>query len=472
MNLRLREILSLPNAVLKFKGDEKLLDNKPVGISTDSRTLKNGELFFAIKGDQFDGHDYISQVMEKGALTAVVSSQWAENHDKQVVEQQLLIAPDTLFSMQETARYYRSKFQIPVIAITGSVGKTTAKEAVAAVLMKKYDVLRNIKSFNNHIGVPLTLFELSGEHEILVTEIGMNHIGEIDRLAYLVQPTYGMITNIAGVHLEFLTSLEGVAKAKMELFNHVPPSGKAFINWDDETLRAQNYPVKDIIRYGLKDDVDVKGRILGCNSNACYSVDVSGYEIHLRLPGRHNVYNALAAIAIGSEFEISMEDIKEALENFEPVEKRMQVHVLEGDIVLLDDSYNSNPTSCAAALATLYDLKTFVDTKKYAVLGDMLELGRFSKEEHRKLGQQVAKKEIFGLFGYGGAMKEAVHEAKRLGVSKALHFEDKIDLLNALLDHILPGDQILVKGSRAMHLEDIFEGLKKKIGGKATAMRS
>ena len=469
MNLCLAELLDFKEPGFKFRGDAKPLSHEVMGVSIDSRSLKKGDLFFAIKGENFDGHDYAAEALTKGAIAAVVSHKWFNNYGDQIDRQNLLLVPDTLLALQELARYYRLKFKIPTIAITGSVGKTTVKEAVYAVLAKKYNLLRNKKSFNNHIGVPLTLLELSGKHEILLTEIGMNHPGEIDRLAYLVQPTHGMITNIAMAHLEFLGSLEGVAKAKMELFNHMPASGTAFINWDDETLRTQEFPVENIIRYGLSRDADVSGRIMDCDSNACYRVEVAGQEIQLRLPGRHNVYNALAAAAVGLEFQIPLRLLKEALQLFKPIEKRMQVFHLQKGIVLLDDSYNSNPTSCAAALSTLSDLKASAYANQFAVLGDMLELGSFTEIEHRQLGRLVAKMGFTGLFGFGEAMRIAVEEAHNLNVSTAIHFSDKTDLLASLVASISPGAQILVKGSRAMHMEDITEGLKKEFSTNVTA---
>jgi len=465
MNLCLEEIISSVKPAAEFQGEKFLLPREIQGISIDSRTVKNGDLFFAIKGDNFDGHNFVMDALNKGALAAVVTQQWFKDNGDVVKDKNVLLVSNTLITLQEVARHYRLKHSIPTLAITGSVGKTTAKEAVYAVLTKKYKVLRNNKSFNNHVGVPLTLLGLSNEHEILLTEIGMNAPREIDRLAYLAQPSHGMITSIAMAHLEFLGSLEGVAQAKMELFNHVPPSGTAFINRDDEILQAREFPVKHLVRFGLSKDSDVHGKVLGCDTRACYLLEVAGEKIQLQLPGKHNVYNALAAVAVGLEFGVSMQDIKEALEDFMPFEKRMQVHFLNNGVVVLDDSYNSNPTSCAAALNTLSDLKVPPGAMQYAVLGDMLELGKYSENEHRQLGRLVAELKLAGLFAYGAAMKTAIEEADKLDVPIVMHFGDKNDLLDSLLARIKSGDQILVKGSRAMHMEEITEGLLKKFGG-------
>jgi UDP-N-acetylmuramoyl-tripeptide--D-alanyl-D-alanine ligase len=296
----------------------------------------------------------------------------------------------------------------------------------------------------------------------------MNHKKEIDHLAYLVQPTHGMITSIAMAHLEFLDSVEGVAQAKMELFNHVPVSGKAFINGDDETLKTLEFPVNNVIRYGLSEDAHVRGRIVSCDTNACYRFELAGQEIQLQLPGKHNVYNALAAAAVGLEFQIPMTDIKSALQNFGAIEKRMQVYHLSIGIILLDDSYNANPTSCAAAFETLSDLHGPNEKKQYVVLGDMLELGSFSEPEHRKLGQLAAKMGFAGIFGFGDAMKAAVEEARYSGVPIARHFTVKADLLDSLIECLSSNDQVLVKGSRAMRMEDITEGLKRKLGNSTS----
>jgi len=222
--------------------------------------------------------------------------------------------------------------------------------------------------------------------------------------------------------------------------------------------------VPRVIRYGLNPEADVQGKILGCDSDARYQIEIAGQEIQLRLPGQHNIYNALAAAAVGLEFGVPMQSIKQALEEFEPVEKRMHILHLKNQTVVLDDSYNANPTSCAAALATLIDLKRRSAKRQFVVMGDMLELGEFAKEEHKKLGRQVAEMGCAGFYGFGSAMTWAVEEAKNCGMDQAWHFDDQEQLWAKLIQELAAGDHVLVKGSRAMHMENITEGLKKMFG--------
>lgn len=454
--LNIPELINLGICRATWQGPVPPSMNAIAGVSTDSRHIKAGELFVAIVGDKFDGHGFIGQAIEKKAIASVVNEKWYAKHKDKFKSGSFIVVDDTLVAYQEFARYYRNKFNIPVIAITGSAGKTTCKDLVTNVLLQKYNVLKNIKSFNNHIGVPATLFDLRPEHEILVAELGTNHIGELERLSYLVTPSACLITNIGYAHLEFFKDLNGVAKAKMEIFSSIQEEGIAFYNADDKILRLTKFPVANHFSYGIDNPADVHGTIVDCDDNGCYTFKVKNKKIKLQLPGRHNVSNALAAAAVGEKYSLSADEIREALEGTTAGEKRMQV-VTVCDIKFVNDSYNSNPGSCYAALNTLKDMRVRGRGRRIAVLGDMLELGGYAKPEHEKLAEVASQFNINALFLYGNETRATLKAAQKLSFDKAEHFETKSDLQSGLLAYLRENDIVLVKGSRSMQMETVVE---------------
>ncbi len=439
-------------------GDTALLDRPLMGVSTDSRTVKPDDLFVALAGERFDGHDFVAPLLTSGGRIAMVAKKWLEQHAAELAAPNLIVVADTLVAFQDAASAYRRTFAIPAVAVTGSVGKTTTKEAIFTVLSQKYRVLRNAKSFNNHIGVPLTLFELRDEHQILLTELGTNHFGELDRLSELVGPDMALITNIGHAHLEFFKDLSGVVRAKFEIFNHCKPDGLALYNADDPMLRSQVYPLARSFSFALNGPADLSAQIVGCDARARYTLRLMQHDVALPVSGRHNVYNALAAAAVGVQFDLSIDEIAAGLRALPAVEKRTDLLACAG-VTLMNDTYNANPSSCAAALQTLTDLAVQGAGRRIAVLGDMLELGGYSVSEHRKLADLAASHSIDWLLLYGRETQATLERADEL-VLPVRHFSEKSSLLDFLTGFIQPGDVVLFKGSRGMQMETLVEGVR------------
>ena len=419
------------------------------GVSTDSRTLRPGQLFFALRGEHFDGHCYVRQALERGAIAAVVEQSWAE---KQQNGSPLIAVADTLKAFQETARSHRRKFDIPVLAVTGSSGKTTTKEMAVSVLSDKYRVLKSEKSYNNHIGVPATLLQLSSEHDIVVAEMGTNHFGELEHLSYLAEPTLCLFTNIGAAHLEFFIDLNGVARAKMEILSGARRPVTAVLNSDDATLSSLNVPAERLFTYGI-DSGELRGRPLEADPMGRWTLEILGEKIKLTLPGRHNLYNALAAAAAATLLSLTPQQIRRGLETVQPVHERLNLS-RAGDVLILDDSYNGNPDSFAAAFAAAADISISARGRRIAVLGDMLELGAAAQPEHEKLADLAKRTGIDVLLLHGPLMRGTAERADEIGVL-AHHYAGFDDLSDALLGMVKAGDLVLVKGSRAMAMERI-----------------
>ena len=457
--MTISELLGLQSLNAKWNGQAGVPSEPIAGIATDSRHIEPGELFWAIKGDRFDGHDFVLQAIERGAVAAVTSREWFEAKKGALHGEPLISVDDTLEAYQLLARHYRLKFDIPAIAITGSSGKTTTKEFVAAVLSQKVHVLKNIKSFNNHIGVPATLFQLRPEHQILVAEVGTNHFGELDRLSYLVQPSVCVITNIGYAHLEFFSSLEGVTRAKMEVLNHLADDGVVFYNGDDKILAGQTFAGRKSVSFGVNSLVDIRATALKCDGLGRYEFMLDNVKIKLAIPGRHNVSNALAAAAIGRHFSLTTGEIKSGIESVRSVDKRMQVQRL-GDVLILNDSYNGNPGSCRAALETAADIKVESGGRKIAIFGNMLELGTYSQEEHAKLADEMKRAGFKVVFLFGEETKFTAERAKELEFQKVGHYHEMDLLIHDLSMYVKPHDFLLVKGSRSMRMERVIDGLQ------------
>lgn len=438
-----------------------------MGVSIDSRTIREGELFFAIKGDRYDGHDFVKEALRRGAIGAVVSQSWFEGNRTFTLEGKPVIpVRDTVWALQELARYYRAKFSIPVVAVTGSNGKTTTKDMIAAVLARKYQVLKTEGNLNNHLGLPLTLFGLRVEHQVAVLEMGMSGFGEIRRLCQVGDPTMGVLTNVGPAHLEFFASVEEIAEAKAELLEYLTEGRVAILNADDElVMRRQDRIGGRIITFGLERKADVRGTYLGACPGGGSKFRVSGgLEITIRLPGRHNVYNALAAVAVGRELRVAEEDIRETLERIEPSPMRMEPLRVAG-VVVLNDAYNANPVSVQAALEALAEIGG--NGQRIAILGDMLELGGATVQAHRRIGEKVFSLGIDYLFTYGEWSRLMGEGAVGTGMegNRVIHFTDKEALVEKVKRLVNPGDTILVKGSRGMGLEDVVQRLREKLSG-------
>lgn len=455
MDFALRDFLQVKTCRFEFQGKEALLDQNIAGVSIDSRRLAAGEIYFALKGENHDGHDFVTEAFDKKARAAVVEQQWWQNNKSEVSGKPIFVVENPLTALQEAARTYRMKFNIPVIGLTGTNGKTTTKEMIAAVLSKRGPVCKTEGNLNNHIGLPLTLFALRPEHTVTVAEMGMNHFGEIRRLCDIAQPTHGLITNIGTGHTEFLNDVDGVAKAKTELFEFLAPEGFAFVNIDDAMIMKYLPAFDTKLTYGFSEEADVVATDAMISKEAAPQMTVNGERFKINVLGKHNLNNALAAIAVGVGFGIDIKEIKKALENVKVPGNRMQL-IRHRDMLILDDSYNANPDSTRAALETLKSIEA--KGKKIFVLGDMLELGNKGHEEHAKIGRELDNYGVDIFMGFGDLTASAV-EAARVGSIHALHFAEKQELVEAVTHTVAGNDVVLVKGSRGMKMEEIVEAL-------------
>ena len=440
----------------------ELLKGKTIsGVSTDSRKISAGAIFIALKGENFDGHQFVEDTFREGAIAAIVDESFAGASDKS-----LFVVKDTTRALGELARIYRMKFDIPILAIGGSNGKTTTKDMTTAVLSTSFNVLGTDGNLNNHIGVPQTLLRLEKKHQMAVIEIGTNHPGEIEYLCGILLPTYGLVTNIGHEHLEFFKSIEGVAEEEGALFRFLKGNRKslAFVNVDDPRIRLKARGVRRRVTYGLRTKrVDVWGHVGSVDESGCVTFEYMGKKpvksgaVRLRIPGEHNAMNALAAAAVGLEFKVPPKRIQKALESFHPTVKRMEL-LQYGGVSIYNDTYNANPDSMVAALRTLASAK--VSGKRIAVLGDMRELGDQGKEEHKRVGREAAQLGIDYLLTFG-ELARSIHESARM--QGALHYDQKNMLAEYLAELVSPGDAVLVKGSRGMKMEDIVTFLEKRL---------
>jgi UDP-N-acetylmuramoyl-tripeptide--D-alanyl-D-alanine ligase len=431
------------------------------GVSIDSRNIQAGELFIAIKGGRFDGHDFVPEAIRKGAWGAVVERSALEDKYGSLGNlKNILPVEDTLFALQEMSHMHREKYHIPVVGITGSNGKTTTKEMLASIMKQKGPVLKNEGNLNNHIGVPLTLLKLEARHRAAVIEMGMSAAGEIDLLSRLVSPDVGIITNVGPAHLEFLGSLDMVAEAKAEMLGNLKSDGTAVFNADDryfETLRKKWNG--RVISFGIDSRAAVSASDIRQDkdfTDFTLTADGSKIKVRLRTVGRHNVYNALAAAAAAIAAGMSLDAVKSGLDDFAPVAMRSELKLIHGRTVLAD-CYNANPGSVQAALETLISLRTGMQS--IAVLGDMLELGNATDEAHKEIGRTAARLGVNVLITLGALSKYMLEGAAEAGMPKSRLFAagSHAEAAELLRKHSKNGDAVLIKGSRGMKMEKILE---------------
>ncbi|MDD5006130.1 MAG: UDP-N-acetylmuramoyl-tripeptide--D-alanyl-D-alanine ligase [Candidatus Omnitrophica bacterium] len=452
--LRVNEIAKATKSSLIRKSGHNLIN----GVSTDSRTLKKNDIFFALRGDNFDGHNFINEAIKKGAAAVVISKQIKIN-DKAKIN--ILKVKDTTIALGDLAGHYRCKNNIPLIAVTGSAGKTTAKDIIAAVLGKEYNVLKNLGTHNNHIGVPETLFKLNNRHNICVLELGTNHFGEISYLSKIAMPQVAVITNIGPSHLEFFKDLDGVFKEKKNIIKHLAGAKIVLLNGDDVFLRKMKLPQQfKVFYFGKESPCDFMASGITTENNNVKFVFNKKHKFCLPTLGRFHVYNALAAIGCGLIFGVGTEKIKAALEDFQFLSRRLS-KIDCSDFSILDDTYNSNPLSLEKAVETLTGFKT--SGRRILVMGDMLELGSRSQELHRQMGSFVAHMPIDIFITLGKFSKFAADTAKSESkIGRGIYnFDSKADLIDFLRKKIKSGDIILIKGSRLMQMEDIVSSLTK-----------
>lgn len=438
-----------------YYGDQSKLGECITGAVMDSRQIEEGYLFFPIKGERVDGHDFIPGVFEKGAL-ATLSERVLEN-----AAGPYILVDSTTEAMKRLAKFYREALDIKVVGITGSVGKTSTKEMISSVLEQKFAVLKTAGNFNNEIGLPLTIFRIRQEHEIAVLEMGISDFDEMHRLATMAQPNIGVITNIGLCHLENLGTRDGILKAKTEMFEHLRDGATVVLNGDDDKLSTKTVVNgKNAIFYGMEEN--------GLSDKSFYASDIEnlGFEgmkatlhtpegnmdVLIPIPGEHNVYNALAATAVGLSLGESLEEIKRGIENAKTIAGRTNLIHHKG-MVIIDDCYNANPVSMEAALDVLSHSKG----RTIAVLGDMGELGSDEVALHARVGKAVADKKIEVLFCAG---KLAEEYAKAAGDYAEVHYyPERDDLVKALCEYVQEGDAILVKASHFMEFPKVVEAL-------------
>ncbi len=435
-------------------------------VVIDSREVKGGEIFIALKGDRTDGHCYVASVFERGASWAMVSREWyeAEGSPLPPPAKGFIVTGDTVLGLQELARIYRSTFSIPVVAIGGSNGKTTTKEMVASVLGAAFRVKMSQGNRNNHLGVPLTLLQLRQDTDIAVVEVGINHPGEMEELAEIAMPTHGLLTNIGHEHLEFLIDLDGVAAAELKLFDYLlRHGGSCFINEEDHRLQAAGSGVQGAIRYGSAEgaESDCRASELSVESDGrisfLLSLHADSARVRLNFTGKHNVINAIAAAAVGAHFGLSLPQIKEGLERLVPAPGWKRLEVIEsGGIRILNDTYNANSDSMRLAIDALCDLPC--SGRRIAVLGDMLELGAAGDVEHERIGRYIHERAVDMMLVFGERARLICREAAERCRG---HFDTHEELLRALLEVVREGDALLFKGSRGMKLEQVVEALIK-----------
>ncbi|MEO0080224.1 MAG: UDP-N-acetylmuramoyl-tripeptide--D-alanyl-D-alanine ligase [candidate division WOR-3 bacterium] len=438
------------------RGSETLVP----GISIDTRTLKPNELYIAIRGKRFDGHSFIPDALRAGAVGVVL-----QNETAIPVEGIVIKVPDTREALQQIATAYRRRLNLKVVAVTGSNGKSTTKEMLATILECRFKVVRAEGSYNNDIGVPLTVLKLNLDTEAAVFEIEMNELGGTYKLARVCQPQVGVITNIGDTHLEFMKDRQGVACEKQELLSALPQDGVAVLNADDEAVMAigRRCGPKERLTFALDKPADVFAhdvRELGLDG--VQFLLQGEYEIRLKVPGRHNVANCLAACAAARALGIGFEEMPESLARFTGLPMRLQRIQLKG-VTLIDDCYNANPQSMAEALELLF--RNAERRHRLAILGDMLELGESSHKLHEEIGRKAGAG-VDRLVLIGPESEAAAEAALQAGLNpqNLFRFNSSSEVGDVLFDIIRPGDTILVKGSRAMGLELIVQKIVSHYG--------
>jgi UDP-N-acetylmuramoyl-tripeptide--D-alanyl-D-alanine ligase len=461
MNFRCGQILDILNGEL-ICGNE---DIEISGVGIDSRKELNGQLFIPIVGENFNGHNFIEKAFINGANAALTqidldSSCLAKNNQKVVIK-----VKNTFEALGILASYYRKRFEIPVVGITGSVGKTSTKDMIYSIISKKYNTLKTEGNFNNEIGLPLTIFNMNSSHEAAVIEMGMSGFGEIRKLSKISLPSIAVITNIGYSHIEKLGSLENILKAKMEITEGMSFSeGVLILNGDDVLLRSAAKKLEyNCILYGKKDYNDYRAEnIMDLGEDGTVFdvfINKRKHKINVRVPGVHNVYNALASIAVGCNLGMSMDDITEGICSYRS--SKMRLNIIEScGIKIINDAYNASPASMEAALEVLSQISGV--KRRIAVLGDMLELGEWAKDAHERIGAYTAFKNIDKLLVVGEFSKYVIDGAIKGGfsLSKTALFESNEDLNRYLKEFANDGDVFLVKGSRGMKMEVIVDYLK------------
>jgi len=459
-NIDILTLGQIVDAQLITVGDAKELLKRPIGhVTQDSRNLQHNSLYAAIVGERLDGHQFIQECFEKGAVACLSEQEILPDG-----EGVLLLVKNVREALLKMAAHYRSQFDIPFVGITGSVGKTTTKDMVTSVISQKYNALCTQGNYNNDIGVPLTLFNLTDEHEIAVIEMGMNHFGEIHVLTEVVRPQVGLISNIGVAHIEYLGSREGILEAKMEMFDSMDEHGIAVFNADNDMLwsMAGKMPQKQVW-FGVENKAGIYAdeiEIVGLEKTKCViHTDKGNVEVLIPMPGEHMVLNALSAVAVGLTFGLTLQQIKVGIESFLPTKNRLNM-IQEDGLTIIDDVYNANPVSMKASLDILATSKG----RKVAILGFMGELGAFAETMHTEVGEYAGMKGIDVLYYIGKHAESMAKGARNKGIKEIYCFDTQEELWEDERFSLEKDDVVLVKGSRSMALEktvDKIRGVKR-----------
>ena len=441
-----------------INGNENLILKN---FNKDTRTIKNGDVYLGIKGENFDGNKFIKEALEKGASACIIDNK--EFLDFDLKDYTIIYVKDTVKALGELAKYKRSLYDIPVIGITGSVGKTSTKDIISSVLNKKYKVLKTEGNYNNEIGLPLTILKLE-DHNALVLEMGMSEFKEIEYLSNIANPTTAVITNIGTAHIANLGSRENILKAKLEIINGLKEDGKLIINNDNDLLNKYKDKINaDVITVGIKNECDYKAiNIKDCNDGISFDIMYEDKITNLFTPINDSayIYNSLMAFVVGLEYNINLEQIKKGIEDFKLSKSRLEKHI-KNDITIIDDTYNASIDSIKSSLNYLENQK---GKRKIAVLGDILETGKFAKEIHSELGKYIkANSKIDCLYTIGESSIYIHNEVKNINKLKTKHFNNIEEATNYLLKELKKDDVILLKASHGMNFYKIVIDLLDKI---------
>ena len=460
IRLTLEDIFEIPGAVIYNPDNYRSVSS----VSIDSRKIKRNSLFVAIKGEKFDGHDFVREVIKKGAIAVMLNENRYKNFGD--LDLPVVTVKDTTKSYGDLAKTWRRKLNAKVIGITGSAGKTSTKEMMASLLSEKYKVNKTILNNNNHIGVPLTILSTNEKHEVLVLELGTNHFGEISYTSNIAEPDYALITNIGNSHLEFLKNKKGVLKEKIALFEVTKNNnGTLFVNYDDPMLKKYFPDYKNKVSYSFGSNTVVKGKLKGTDSNGKEIVElkykstkISGIFFY----GEQNAKNLLASSAVAFRLGLNKAQILRGIKKFKNIDKRLNIKNYKKRVTLINDTYNANPESMRYSIELLNKISK--GRKKIAVLGDMLELGAEGKKLHKSLSKVIKQNKIDEVITIGSLMKN-LHNDLKNGNVIAQHFSNRDGMRRFLSGYDFRNSVILVKGSRGMKMEEFVKVIEDKISG-------
>lgn len=437
-----------------YMGDRELGLREPKDLVIDSRAVTEGSLFAALPGEKTDGHAFVAKAFENGAAACLVT------HIPEGETRPCIVVEDVVKAMGDIAAAYRATLQIPIVGITGSVGKTTMKEMIASVLEQRFKVLKTEKNFNNHMGVPMTICSIEPEHQVAVVEMGINHFGEMEHLGSIVRPNVAVYTNIGRCHLEFLMDRLGVLQAKTEMMPYIKKTGTVFVNGDDDLLKNYQYPPLDIFTYGVTEESNIHAENVEVHGKDGITCDI--VMLDRRIPvtinayGKHMLSAALGAAAVAMNFGMGDSDIAAGIAAYRPVGGRAAIVETE-HCTVINDCYNANPDSMTSAIESL----AMCPGSKAAILGDMYELGADSADMHREMGRVCKAQGIDRLITCGSLGADIAEGAKAAGMENVTHFADTESLCSAVKALIPEGDYVLVKASHGLHLEAVVDTLTK-----------